>query len=180
MSPSFYVLTVAPGRFDSAEIVVSRLVKHSAGRSLTPVRPNQYVLSRAALLEIRAGRSDAEVLKVLRRIPGVTAVRRLRGDEVAELLRTRPSVPPSSKRTPESRQCSGGRGSPSTRPAGRCGTGWRRCACEPTLPRRRSDRDTGTRCSGPRVDVGSRARTRDSREQHVGVPRESARRAHDP
>lgn len=94
MSPSFYVLTVAPGRFESAEIVVSRLVRHSAGGSLTPVRPNEYVLSRAAVLEIRAGRSDAEVLKVLQRIPGVTAVRKLRGDEVAELLRTRASVPP--------------------------------------------------------------------------------------
>ncbi len=94
MSPSFYVLTVAPDRVESAKIVVSRLLKHSAGGSLTPVRQNQYVLSRAAALEIRAGRGDAEVLKVLQRVPGVTAVRKLRGDEVAELLRTRSSVPP--------------------------------------------------------------------------------------
>ncbi len=94
MSPSFYVLTVASDRVESAEIVLSRLLKHSAGGSLTPVRPDEYVLSRAAALEIRAGRGDAEVLKILQRVPGVTAVRKLRGDEVAELLRTRSSVPP--------------------------------------------------------------------------------------
>lgn len=94
MSPSFYLLTVASEKVATVERVLSRLLKHCAGGPLTPLRANEYVLSRPALLEIRRGRTEAETLKVLRRVPGVEAVRRIRGDEVAEYLRTRTNLAP--------------------------------------------------------------------------------------
>lgn len=60
MSPSFYLLTVASEKVATVELVLSRLLKYCAGGPLTPLRENEYVLSRPSLLEIRRGRTEAE------------------------------------------------------------------------------------------------------------------------